>query len=131
MDIFEVHRRIMDDYTSYIRSFVSISDNEMRRRADQHLNDGHLWTEPLLTFNPSFAKVGRIEQLVASGVLAALLGEAFRGYELFEHQLEAIHWAQPAIISLSQNRTRSTRKCPDPVWFSRRLSLSTPRTAWN
>ena len=38
----------------------------------------------------SFAKVGRIEELVASGVLAAPLGDAFRGYELFEHQLEAI-----------------------------------------
>ena len=30
MDIFEVHRRIMGDYASYIRSFVSIADDEMR-----------------------------------------------------------------------------------------------------
>jgi superfamily II DNA/RNA helicase len=90
MDIFEVHRRIMGDYASYIRSFVSISDDEMRNRVEQHLNDGHLWPEPLLTFNPSFAKVGKIEELVASGILAAPLGDAFRGYELFEHQLEAI-----------------------------------------
>jgi ATP-dependent helicase YprA (DUF1998 family) len=90
MDIFELHRRIMGDYASYIRSFVSISDEEMRKRVEQHLNDGHLWPEPLLTFNPSFAKVGRIEELVAAGVLAAPLGDAFRGYELFEHQLEAI-----------------------------------------
>jgi len=90
MDIFEVHRRIMGDYASYIRSFVSISDDEMRKRVEQHLNDGHLWPEPLLTFNPTFAKVGRIEELVALGVLAAPLGDAFRGYELFKHQLEAI-----------------------------------------
>ena len=90
MDIFEVHRRIMGDYASYIRSFVSISDDEMRQRVEQHLNDGHLWPEPLLTFNPSFAKVGRIEELVASGIIAAPLGDAFRDYELFEHQLEAI-----------------------------------------
>lgn len=90
MDIFEVHRRIMDDYANYIRSFVSISDDVMRKRVEQHLNDGHLWPEPLLTFNPSFAKVGRIEELVSAGVLAAPLGDAFRGYELFEHQLKAI-----------------------------------------
>ena len=76
MDIFEVHRRIMGDYASYIRSFVSISDDEMRKRVEQHLNDGHLWPEPLLTFNPSFAKVGKIEELVASGILAAPLGDA-------------------------------------------------------
>src|SRR5690349_11113669 len=90
MDIFEVHRRIMNDYANYIRSFVSISDEALRNRVEQHLNDGHLWPEPLLTFNPSFAKAGRIEELVAAGVLAAPLGGAFRGYELFEHQLKAI-----------------------------------------
>lgn len=90
MDIFEVHRRIMDDYANYIRSFVSISDDVMRQRAEQHLNDGHLWPEPLLTFNPTFAKAGRIESLVTTGVLAAPLGDAFRGYELFAHQLKAI-----------------------------------------
>ena len=90
MDIFEVHRRIMDDYANYIRSFVSISDDVMRQRVEKHLEDGHLWPEPLLTFNPSFSKAGRIEDLVASNVLAAPLGNAFRGYELFEHQLQAI-----------------------------------------
>lgn len=86
----------MDDYANYIRSLVSISDDEMRKQVEQHLNDGHLWPEPLLTFNPSFAKVGRIEELVASGVLAAPLGDAFRGYDLFEHELEAIQLGAPA-----------------------------------
>jgi len=90
MDIFEVHRRIMDDYANYIRSFVSISDDVMRQRVEKHLEDGHLWPEPLLTFNPSFSKAGRIEDLVASNVLAEPLSNAFRGYELFEHQLQAI-----------------------------------------
>jgi len=90
MDIFQIHRRIMDDYANYIRSFVSIADEEMRKRVEQYLNDGHLWPEPLLTFNPSFATAGRIEQLVAAEVFAAPLGDAFRGYELFEHQLKAI-----------------------------------------
>lgn len=90
MDIFEIHHQIVDDYANYIRSFVSISDAGLRERVEQHLNGGRLWPEPLLTFNPSFAKVGRIDELVASGVLAAPLGDAFRGYELFEHQLKAI-----------------------------------------
>src|ERR1700761_4828626 len=90
MDIFEVHRRIMDDYANYIRSFVSISDDTIRLRVERYLNDGHLWPEPLLTFNPSFAKAGRIEDLTAKGVLAEALSDAFRGYELFEHQLKAI-----------------------------------------
>ncbi len=90
MDIFEIHRRIVGDYASYIRSFVSIADDELRQTVEQHLNDGHLWPEPLLTFNPAFASAGRVEQLVATTVLAPPLGDAFRGYELFEHQLKAI-----------------------------------------
>ena len=90
MDIFEIHRRIVADYANYIRSFVSISDEDLRQRVAEHLNDGRLWPEPLLSFNPAFASAGKIEALVASGVLSPPLGDAFRGYELFEHQLKAI-----------------------------------------
>lgn len=92
MDIFELQRRIVDDYANYIRSFISIADGQIRQTVERHLNDGHLWPEPLLSFNPSFAKAGRIEDLVAAGVLAAPLRETFRGFELFEHQLRAIQF---------------------------------------
>ena len=67
MDIFEIHRRIVGDYANYIRSFVSISDVDLRQRVAQHLNAGHLWPEPLLSFNPAFASAGKIERLVSSG----------------------------------------------------------------
>ena len=90
MDIFEVHGRIMEDYANYIRSFVLISDDAMRQRVTQYLDDGHLWPQPLLTFNPSFAKAGGIDEIAAKGVLSAPLADAFRGYEIFEHQLQAI-----------------------------------------
>ena len=90
MGIFSVHRKIVDDYASYIRSFVTIADDELRRRVEQHLNDGHLWPEPLLGFNPAFGTVGRVEALAREGVFAPQVADAFRGFELFEHQLEAI-----------------------------------------
>ena len=57
MSIFTVYRQIVDDYASYIRSFVTIADDELRRRVEQHLTDGHLWPEPLLAFKPAFAIV--------------------------------------------------------------------------
>jgi len=90
MDIFQVHRQVIDDYASYIRSFVSIADEELKSKVEQHLRDGHLWPEPLLAFNPSFATAGRAEHLAASGAIAAPLGDAFHEYELFEHQLRAV-----------------------------------------
>lgn len=90
MGIFSVHRRIVEDYASYIRSFVTIADEELGRRVEQHLKDGHLWPEPLLAFNPSFATAGPVEGLADSGFFTPQVAAAFRGFELFEHQLEAI-----------------------------------------
>jgi ATP-dependent helicase YprA (DUF1998 family) len=90
MGIFSVHRQIVDDYASYIRSFVTIADDELRRRVEQHLMDGHLWPEPLLAFNPAFATVGPVETLAKSGVFAPQVADAFRGFKLFAHQMEAI-----------------------------------------
>jgi hypothetical protein len=39
MDIFQVHRRVIDDYASYIRSFVAIADEELKSKVEQHLRD--------------------------------------------------------------------------------------------
>jgi len=55
MGIFSVHRRIVDDYASYIRSFVAIADDELCPQVGWHLAKGHLWPEPLLAFAPAFA----------------------------------------------------------------------------
>lgn len=42
MNILDVHHRITGDYANDIRSFVTIADDELRRRVEQHLKDGHL-----------------------------------------------------------------------------------------
>ncbi len=39
MDIFQVHRQVIDDYASYIRRFVSIADEELQSKVEQHLRD--------------------------------------------------------------------------------------------
>ena len=50
MNVFEVHRRIIDDYERYIRSFIRIDDEEIRSTVDAELAKGKLWPEPLLQF---------------------------------------------------------------------------------
>jgi len=37
MNVFEVHRHIIDDYERYIRSFIRIDDDEIRRKVDAKL----------------------------------------------------------------------------------------------
>ena len=90
MNVFEVHRSIIDDYSRYIRSFIRIEDDEIRNTVDDELAKGKLWPEPLLQFNPAFKSAGKVADLAQAGVLHRDVGDIFTGYSLWQHQLDAI-----------------------------------------
>lgn len=48
MDVFDLRRRVIDDYASYVRSFFAIRDERIRAQVDAELEGGRLWPEPLL-----------------------------------------------------------------------------------
>ena len=79
MNVFEVHRHIIDDYARYIRSFIRIEDEEIRKTVDAELKRGKLWPESLLQFNPAFKAAGRAADLARSGVLHSDVGDVFTG----------------------------------------------------
>jgi hypothetical protein len=64
MNVFHTHASIIEDYSSYIRSFISIADPDIRQVVDRELSTGKLWPEPLLQFNPSFEMFGGLENLI-------------------------------------------------------------------
>jgi hypothetical protein len=37
MNVFDTHAKIVDDYASYIRSFINIGDPEIRQKVDAAL----------------------------------------------------------------------------------------------
>ena len=90
MDIFKTHAQIVDDYATYIRSFLKISDEAIRAKVEDELGKGKLWPQPLLQFNPSFEMFGRLDDLTAKGTLHPDLRDIFKGYQLYRHQVEAI-----------------------------------------
>jgi superfamily II DNA/RNA helicase len=90
MNVFEVHKNIVDDYERYIRSFITISDKEIDQVVDTELKKGKLWPEPLLQFNPAFRIAGKVADLAKQGIVHREVGDIFTGYSLYEHQLEAI-----------------------------------------
>ena len=90
MNVFETHSKIIRDYASYIQSFLNIADPEIRAQVEAELSAGKLWPEPLLQFNPSFEMAGAVSDLTHSGLLHRDLGEIFKGYSLYRHQVEAI-----------------------------------------
>jgi len=90
MNVFDTHEKIVNDYASYIRSFINIADPDIRNTVEQELSRGKLWPQPLLQFNPAYEQAGSMEEIAKSGVLHSDVTNIFKGYSLYRHQLEAI-----------------------------------------
>ncbi len=90
MNVFDTHSGILQDYATYIRSFLNIADPQIRQVVEGELNRGKLWPEPLLQFNPAFEIAGKVEDLCRDGVLHSDIANIFKGYSLFKHQMDAI-----------------------------------------
>ena len=90
MNVFDTHRQVLDDYASYIGSFINISDPAIARAVEASLAEGRLWPQPLLQFNPSYEQVGAIDEIAATGLLHEDTQHIFPGYSLYRHQRDAI-----------------------------------------
>ena len=90
MNVFQTHSRIVEDYKTYICSFLNIADSKIRERVEEELGRGKLWPESLLQFNPSFEIAGSVADLSREGLLHSDIADIFKGYSLYRHQVEAI-----------------------------------------
>lgn len=90
MNVFQTHSEIVSDYATYIRSFLKINDPAIRHTVEEALNQGKLWPEPLLQFNPSFEMYGSLEKLAQTGDIHPDIRDIFKGYSLYKHQVDAI-----------------------------------------
>lgn len=90
MNVFQTHADIVSDYATYIRSFLKISDPAIRSTVEQALDQGTLWPEPLLQFNPSFEMYGSLEDLVKNKEIHPDIRDIFKGFSLYRHQVDAI-----------------------------------------
>jgi superfamily II DNA/RNA helicase len=90
MDALTLHSKILDGYKDYIWSFIDIHDDDIREAVEKSLNSGKLWPDPLIQFNPSFEKAGSVDGLIAEAVVDASLGDVFKGFSLYTHQIEAL-----------------------------------------
>jgi ATP-dependent helicase YprA (DUF1998 family) len=90
MDSFKIHSNVIADYRGYIESFINIRDQEILAVVQKALSEGRLWPEPLIQFNPSYKITGDLASVVASEKLHPLLTDIFKGYRLYQHQMEAL-----------------------------------------
>ena len=104
MDVFDLRDNLIQDYDSYIRSFLNISDESIGSYVDQSLCAGSLWPEPLIQLNPSFEPGDDIDSLVDQGILDPACAQVFRiksephdpglPLRLHKHQSEAVRVAR-------------------------------------
>src|SRR5665213_1338612 len=89
MEIFDSHQRIINQYSSYINSFIHIADKSIEAAVNNELNGKKLWPEPLIQFNPGYEKGLAFKELCASGVLHQEVGNIF-DFTPHRHQENAI-----------------------------------------
>ncbi|MCP4695834.1 MAG: DEAD/DEAH box helicase [Gammaproteobacteria bacterium] len=103
MDIFDFRQRLIDEYSTYVGSFIQILDS----RIDLHVRDkiSDLWPEPLIQLSPFFESGGLIDELVEQNLLDSECGGIFRRdkddeapcgkpLRLHRHQAEAVKTAR-------------------------------------
>jgi len=69
MNVFELRNQLVEDYKSYVSSFIQIRDERIRAHVDDQLKAGLLWPEPLIQLNPAFQLAHYINELVDEGIL--------------------------------------------------------------
>ena len=83
-DIFDLHGAIVRDYRAYIESFVTITDEAIRKVVQASFERGDLWPEPLLQLNPAFEEAGDLRELIQPDLLHADCEAIFTGYRLYQ-----------------------------------------------
>jgi hypothetical protein len=105
MNVFDVRKRLVDDYRQYVQSFVEVADLRIAEDVASHFGKGELWPEPLLQLNPSFEAGRSVDELADEGVLHQSCRSIFRAgknkenqvgktMRLHRHQEDAIRIAQ-------------------------------------
>jgi ATP-dependent helicase YprA (DUF1998 family) len=101
MDVFELDRALIEDYSSFARSFAYIRAGDLRRSIEEIYRTRRFWPEPLLQLNPHYKSGGSVLDLVRDGTLdpgcaaffrdaRATEGQPDRSLKLHRHQRESI-----------------------------------------
>ncbi len=104
MNVFDLRSSLIQDYSSYISSFIRIRDARIKDYVDQSIAQGLLWPDPLIQLNPTFEPGNWIDTLVDEGLLNKECKRIFRRKKeaddfgqplrLHKHQEDAIRTAR-------------------------------------
>lgn len=98
-NVFNFRDKLIDEYSSFSRSFVSIAATDIKSVVEQQYAEGRYWPQPLIQINPNYQRKQTVQELAAQGVLHPTCGEIFKTGKaagksdplyLYKHQIEAL-----------------------------------------
>jgi ATP-dependent helicase YprA (DUF1998 family) len=108
MNIFDFKTRVIDDYASFVSSFIQIQDERIRQHVEESIASGRLWPKALIQLSPSFEPGEPIEKLVAEGTLHP---ECRRIFSKKDRQTAVVETAPP--LQLYRHQTEAIRIAAD------------------
>ena len=54
MDVFKLKNEVINNYHTYVESFLNIKDTRLREFVSQELSRGVLWPDALVQLSPSY-----------------------------------------------------------------------------
>ncbi len=97
--LFDLHRAALDEYRSFVRSYINIADARIRAYVDEQLGEtSPLWPEPLIQLSPTYEYGADVDALAGQGLIARETAAIFRApdgrpFRLYRHQQQAIERA--------------------------------------
>ena len=69
--LFDLHRAALDEYRSFVRSYINIADARIRAYVDAQLSEtSPLWPEPLIQLSPTSEYGADVDALAGQGLIA-------------------------------------------------------------
>lgn len=90
MNIFNIHKKIISEYSNYVSSFIDIQDERINKSVSEYFTTHQLWPKPLIQFNPAYKQGESVDDLCREGILHEEMKQVFKGYHLYKHQVEAL-----------------------------------------
>jgi len=100
MSIFDLHAAAIQDYSDFVRSFITIADPEINAYLEREIiAESRLWPEFLLQVSPSYERVASVDELAEQGLILPATADVFRSdqghpFHLYRHQVEALELAR-------------------------------------
>ena len=102
-NIFNFNNRLIEEYSSFSRSFSKIAAPDILAKVEEEYARGRYWPEPLIQINPHFKRGSTVQQLAKEGMLHTDCAHIFQSGKtegnpadlyLYTHQLQALAKAQ-------------------------------------